>query len=271
KAQANDFSSDVRGVATAVQRELESRALFPFLPRSNAVEAEKTFPSTDGTEPMVSPDEKWLAYTETGWGRPGGSGGQGRSNVLSAVHVAASDGSSDHIVSDMFLVGWLADSGHLATARDGFASVVDLNCRILGEFGEELPKRISSGVDIQGGTWPTGDVRHQLGVGMHHSKRFREPENSKFVFDYGEDAACSPDGKWFGPRRLKDDAEFIDSEGHKVIVQVPDPLWHRGWRAFWSPDGTHIILVPLEASNSLGRGDAIEQRSAPIIDFVASK
>jgi HEAT repeat protein len=274
KAHAIGFSSDVREVATSVQRELESRALFPFLADNNAPESEKTFPSTQGTGPMISPDGKWLAYTETGWGRPGGSGGFGRSNLISLVHVAGSDGSFDHIVSDMFLVGWLVDSGRLATARDGFAAVVDLNGGILGEFGETL-KRTSDGIAIEGGfgggKWPTGEVRAQLGVSMPHSRRFQESGDSKFSFDFGEDAACSPDGKWFGPRRLKDGAEFVDLEGHRVNVNVADSFWHSGWRAFWSPDGAHVILVPLEASNYSGDGDAIQQRSAPIIDFAARK
>src|SRR5919106_3992082 len=53
--------------------------------RSGAVEA--IFPSQNGTMPVTSPDGQWIAYVETGWGRPGGSGGFGRSNLINITHV----------------------------------------------------------------------------------------------------------------------------------------------------------------------------------------
>src|SRR5262249_22611653 len=102
----------------AVETELRSRRLFPFLARGAEAVRERPFPSMQGTNPMVSPDRKWVAYTETGWGRPGGTGGFGRSNLLSVTHVAASDGSTDRIITDMFLVGWMSGSRALASSRD---------------------------------------------------------------------------------------------------------------------------------------------------------
>src|SRR6185295_6317294 len=177
----------------AVQKELGSRAIFPFLGRRGGSAAESVFPSVQGTGPVVSPDGKWVAYVETGWGRPWGSGGMGRSNLLSITHVAMRDGSLDRVVSDMFLVGWMSDSRRLGSARDGFATIVNLNGKTVAEFGDPLDKKYTFG-GFDGEVWPTGNMRHQMGVRMPHSKRFQHDQDSeeRFSFDYGEDSAFSP-------------------------------------------------------------------------------
>ena len=263
KANAANLSSDEVGMA--VDKELRDRALFPFLARRAGSVAENTFPSVQGTGPIVSPDGKWVAYVETGWGRPGGSGGTGRSNLLSLTHVARSDGSSDRIVSDMFLVAWMSDSRVVASARDGFAALVNLNGKIVTEFGDPLdqPSRQSS---LRGETWPGGETRAQFGVQMPHSKTLQRGRDSAAMvsFDFGEDAAFSPDGKWFGPRRVKDQWQFIDSEGNKVEMRAPG-VW--GSQAVWSSDGNHVVVVPTAPSGSVGRGTAIEPGKAFVIDF----
>jgi HEAT repeat protein len=270
KPISTELSPEVRDVAMAVQKELESRLVFPFLARGDSSARESIFPSKSGTGPMVSPDGKWLAYVETGWGRPGGSGGMGRSNLLSITHLVSIDGYADRIVSDMFLVGWMSDSRRLASARDGFAAIVDLNGKIVSEFGNLLEKPYRGG-GIDGEVWPSGEVRHQFGVRMPHTKSFQEPnqDSGSFAsFDYGEDAASSPDGKWFGPRRVKDKWQFVDAEGNKVEMKAPEDASFEGGRAIWSPDGASIVIVPLHASNSLGERTAIKSRKALVIDFI---
>ncbi|HEU4387515.1 MAG TPA: hypothetical protein VFV34_06940, partial [Blastocatellia bacterium] len=266
KTTAASDSPDTRDVAAAVQRELDTRSLFPFLERSTSVR-ETLFPSSQGTGPKVSPDGKWIAYVETGWGRPGGSGGMGRSNLLSITHVARSDGYSDKVVSDMFFVGWMSDSRRVASARDGFAAIVDLNGKVVSEFGELLEKPYGrSGL----GVWPN-DVRNQLGVEMPHTKIFRNRDQSDkrfFEFDYGEDAAFSPDGTWFGPRRVNKEWQFVDSEGHTKELKQPEEFSFWGVRAVWSPDGSHIVVLPTEPSGQGGPSGAIEPRKAFVIDFI---
>src|SRR6267378_6149809 len=42
--------------------------------------------------PIPSPNGKMIAYVRTGWGRPGVSGGFGRSNLISEVAVIGDDG-----------------------------------------------------------------------------------------------------------------------------------------------------------------------------------
>src|SRR5262249_3704179 len=158
----------------------------------------------------VSPDGRWVAYVETGWGRPGGSGGTGRSNLLSLTHVVRSDGYGDRVVSDMFLAGWVSDGGRVASARDGAAAILDLDGQIVSEFGDRIDPP-SRGFGILGEVWPKGEMRHQGGVRMPHSKMFRDRVGvgiGQPDFDYGEDAAFSPDGKWFGPRRVAGQWQF---------------------------------------------------------------
>ena len=81
-------SESLHQLAQAVRSEIEKRSLFPFLGEASdtiASASETTFPSRSGTVPMVSPDGQWVAYVETGWHRPGGTGGMGRSKPGSPI------------------------------------------------------------------------------------------------------------------------------------------------------------------------------------------
>jgi HEAT repeat protein len=267
-ANSANLSHDLAELRSAVQKELASRELFPFLSRGDGWARESAFPSIEGTGPVVSPNGEWVAYVETGWGRPGGSGGMGRSNLLSIAHVVRRDGYLDRIVSDMFLVGWMSDSRRLASARDGFAAIVNLNGKVVAEFGDRLETPYKGG-GIGGGNWPAGDPRHQFGARMPHSKRFQIGEDSegRFDFDYGEDAAVSPDGKWFGPRRVKDQWQFLDVEGNKIELKAPEGSSFRSSQAIWSPDGAHVVVVPVQSSGSFGRSQAVEPGKTFVIDF----
>jgi hypothetical protein len=250
----------------AVQKELGSRALFPFLAHRGGSAAESVFPSVQGTGPVVSPDGKWVAYVETGWGRPWGTGGTGRSNLLSITHVAMRDGSLDRVVSDMFLVGWMSDSRRLASAREGFATIVNLNGKTVTEFGELLDKPYT-GRDFGGRVWPTGEIRGQGGVRMPHSKMFQWGPDPKAMFDFdsGEDAGFSPDGRWFGPRKVKGAWQFVDSEGNKIELKTPRESMFGGERCIWSPDGNNLVVIPVHSGGNVGT--AIESREAFVIDF----
>ena len=267
KTNSASFSPDLRQVTNAVQKELESHAIFPSLPRGDSSLRESAFPSIEGTGPTVSPDGQWVAYVETGWGRPRGSGGMGRSNLLSITHVVRNDGTSDRVVSDMFLVGWISDSRRVASARDGFAAIVNLNGKPVLEFGDRLDKP-DSGAGIGSGVWPAGDMRHQFGVRMPHSKTFQTGKDREaiFSFDYGEDAAFAPDGRWFGPRRVDNQWQFVDPDGNKREMKAPDreTLW--GSQAVWSPDGAHVIVVPVVPSGSFGTDKVVEPAKAILLD-----
>ncbi len=278
---AEDFAraapAELAGLAVALRSELAERRVFPFLGRAVAAK-ETEFPSRNGTVPMVSPDGKWVAYVETGWGRPGGTGGLGRSNLLSMVHVVRADGTDDRIISDMFLVGWLADSRRVGSARDGYAAVSDLDGNIVGEFGDPVGPEGQKHAD-QRANWRKDDLRRQMGGGMPHRRclDWLNPVAS------GEGGAFSPDGKQYGPLfRIKDKVCLLDAEGGPTPITIPEeplqPPWkdeggtEGGWvlrsrmvvtvqqalaggQAVWSPDGRHIVLT--------GRGHAPLVLEAP--------
>ena len=215
----------------AVRAELQARRLFPFLSRrreGRAAARETVFPSRNGTVPMVSPDGKWVAYVETGWGRAGGSGGFGRSNLVTLVHAVRADGSGDRLVSDLFLVGWLADSRRIASTRDRFAAICDLDGKAVAEFGTMLRPEEQMRV----AKWPAGPR-------MPHRKRLRCLREH----DSGEDGAFSPDGTWFGPVVGPRGDAFVDAAGRWLHVTVPDAVQIKGRQATWSPDGRYVVLM----------------------------
>lgn len=233
--------ASLRDIADSVKTEIASRRLWPFLQGESAERAaaqEVPFPSHNGTVPMVSPDGQWVAYVETGWGRPGGSGGLGRSNLTSLVHAVRTDGSDDRLVADMFLVSWLSDSKHIASARDGFASISDLQATVTSEFGAPLDAKWLKSYERRG-DWTRNNPRDQLGDRMPHRRRLEGLGD----FEWGEDAAFSPNGKWFGPLRLNGEAVFIGSTGERLTIRLSGDAGFAGQQATWSPDGKHIVVV----------------------------
>jgi len=98
---------------------LSSALIFASGPEAQDVN--ETLLSKDNAyNPIPSPNRKYIAYVRTGWGRPGGSGGFGRSNLLSQVVVIDESGLpvSGMPLADMFLTGWTPDSNYLMCFRD---------------------------------------------------------------------------------------------------------------------------------------------------------
>jgi hypothetical protein len=81
--------------------------------------------------PIPSPNGKMIAYVRTGWGRPGGSGGFGRSNLISEVVVIGDDGKpiTATPLTDTFLAGWTPDGSALVCYRDWNYTLITLNGR----------------------------------------------------------------------------------------------------------------------------------------------
>jgi WD40-like Beta Propeller Repeat len=86
--------------------------------------------STDNAyNPIPSPDGKLIAYVRTGWGRRGGTGGFGRSNLVSEVAVISADGTllTKSAIADTFISGWTADGARLICYRDWNYFLVSLD------------------------------------------------------------------------------------------------------------------------------------------------
>ena len=97
--------------------------------RSHSQASTETLLTPDNAyNPIPSPDGKYIAYVRTGWGRPGGSGGFGRSNLASEVAVMDVGGNlaAKNPVAGAFLAGWTPDSTSLACYRDSEYSLVSL-------------------------------------------------------------------------------------------------------------------------------------------------
>ena len=101
-----------------------------LIPRAEEQAPTETLVSPENAyNPIPSPDGKYIAYVRTGWGRPGGSGGFGRSNLVSKVAVMDVGGNlaGKNPVAEAFLSGWTPDSTSLACYRDGEYSLVSMN------------------------------------------------------------------------------------------------------------------------------------------------
>ncbi len=245
-------ASQLKRLAEIVQDEIESRSRWRFLQKATSA-TESVFPSHNGTRPQTSPDGQWIAYEETGWGRPGGSGGFGRSNLISISHVARIDGTEDRVVSDMFLVGWMSDSKRVGTARDGFAAISDFDGNVVAEFGNSGAEkyRFSSAQPVD---WTKGDLRSQFGAFMPHQKHLDGSEN----YGFGEGGAFSPDGKWYGLLQDNKGMFLLAVDGQRTQINVREGFSR--WRPLtnWSPDGRYLqlsgdaswLIIDLQADNA---------------------
>lgn len=94
--------------------------------------------------PIPNRDGSLIAYVRTGWGRSGGSGGLGRSNLVSEVAVMDADGNvlTKQPLADAFLQGWTSDGKHLICSRDGEYSLVSFDGKVF--MSERLPKSSDS-------------------------------------------------------------------------------------------------------------------------------
>jgi len=107
-----------------------------FDPTTEPQDLNESLLSTDNAyNPIPSPDGRYVAYVRTGWGRPGGSGGFGRSNLISEVIVVDQNGKLTSVkpLEDMFLEGWIPDSSRLVCFRDWKYAMVSTDGKLVEE------------------------------------------------------------------------------------------------------------------------------------------
>jgi hypothetical protein len=259
---AAKISAKVKSLAQTAQMEIAKQQSRSGRESGNllSIGRETNFPSKNGSVPMVSPDGQYIAYEETSWGRPGGSGGLGRSNMNSLIHVVKSDGKDDRIVSDMFPVQWMPDSKSFASARDGYIAITDLHGDFITEFGPPMEERyIRRRQDNE--HWTTPPFFPALGIEMPHQKRLDLHYDPQRIYDSGDNAAFSPDGKWVGPILEKRRMVFFDENWQRLEIKLPQEYLEPQWQCSWSPDGKYIVMIPY------GRDE--DAYSPYLIDFQA--
>jgi hypothetical protein len=254
QAYAGKISPKVKPLAQTAQLEIAKQPSQSARESGNqlSIGRETDFPSKNGTVPMVSPDGQYVAYVETGWGRPGGSGGLGRSNMKSLTHIIKSDGKDDRIVSDMFLVQWMPDSKSLASARDGYIAITDLHGDFITEFGPPVEEKYLRRQQ-DNHHWTTPPFFPDLGIEMPHQKRFAPRFDLQQIYDSGENAAFSPDGKWFGPILEKRKVVFFDENWQRLEIKMPQEYFASQWQCTWSPDGKYILMIPYGGNDDIYR------------------
>ena len=124
-AESNRFCS--RSLRVCIRLIIFSCLAVPIL--AGQTQNETLLPLENAYNPIPSPNGKMIAYVRTGWGRPGGSGGFGRSNLVSEVLVVTNDGKTvtETPLTDTFLAGWTPDGTALVTYRDWRYSLTTLS------------------------------------------------------------------------------------------------------------------------------------------------
>ncbi len=170
-----------------------------LLPRAHAQATNETMLSCENAyNPIPSPDGKYIAYVRTGWDRERGSGGFGRSNLVSDVIAMDASGSlaTRTPLCDEFLAGWTSDSKHVVCFRDGRYMVASLGAPMpeekhLPTYGEpDGTERVSYAIGSGKVIW---NRRLESGVSVIESTDGVIARHNGWL---GELIATSPDGRY---------------------------------------------------------------------------
>jgi hypothetical protein len=195
---------------------------------------EKLLSSENAYNPIPSPDGKLIAYVRTGWGRQGGSGGVGRSNLVSEVLIMDSEGRpiTNSPISDSFLDSWSPTGDELVLYRDSKYSIVTLKGRTVSSGERRNLKNVLNGerVFYLPGTKTIGWSR--VGKGSGTILETRDRIVATHAGWIGDHVVPSPDGRYlaaFGnetPTRLfiYDMQLRVWSDLGKMTVH-PSPDW----------------------------------------------
>jgi WD40 repeat protein len=125
---SSEYAMNVVRKASVVVISLLLASLLTVLPARPQTQNETLLSAENAYNPIPSPDGKYIAYVRTGWGKSGGSGGFGRSNLVSQVVVidSAANFAAAKPLADAFLSGWTSDSAATVCYRDGEYSLVSM-------------------------------------------------------------------------------------------------------------------------------------------------
>lgn len=214
---------------------------------SIAATAQTQLSDENAYNPVPSPDGKKIAAVRTGWHRPGGSGGFGRSNLVSDLILLDREGHtlSSKPLADGFVADW-AKAG-IVVFRDWSYALFSADGSVL-QKGRVCPGRSVSGAPpsctervaylstIDSFVWvfeKFGDsvlMTPRGELSAHHHKAF-----------LGESLVPSPDERYIaaGPSALSRSLRIYDRR-QKAWIELdsaiihPDPDWN-SMEASWSP------------------------------------
>lgn len=200
--------------------------------------------------PIPSRDGSKVAFVQTGWGRPGGSGGFGRSNLRSDIGVADTDGKllSDKPLADAFLAGWTSDGAALVCYRDWrfFLVALDGTKSQAGQVPdqESRPERVQYHPTTRRFLW----LERDFGEGVVRTDAgdvLARHEHQLWPAYF----AVSNDGKWLaavsGEHLVV--LNFATKQWTNLgpIVIHPDPAWDYvkpSWNP-WFEDSSRLVFV----------------------------
>ena len=221
----------------------------------------------NGYNPVPSPDGSKIAFVRLAWGRPGGSGGCGSSNLITDVMVMDLSGKmlTEKPLADAYLMGWTPDGKNLICFRDWEYFLVDLN----GKRSQEHPqlrddadlKSLHCGFLPKSGVFvwiknvvadskrdPDGlvtthfsgcQVESRSGVILQSEKMLNyvlPSPDEKFLAVFRDVGMYPMKNMWVHDLDKKSWAEFGEI--------TPQPCW--GWADAWTPwfpDGSKLILA----------------------------
>lgn len=220
--------------------------------------------------PIPSSNGKMIAYVRTGWGREGGSGGMGRSNLVSEVMVMTDAGTpiSGTPLTRTFLAGWNPDGSALVCYRDEEYALVSLSgsASLQGRI-PHAPSVPTSVPWVFKSVAPTERVFYLPTVGSFGWSRPRahfDTETSDTVIEtkngkiaqhlewLGEDVVPSPNGRYLAvfDEDWEKDLWVYDMQSSEwfdlgLVTVYPDQEWSY-MKATWNPwfsDSSHLVYV----------------------------
>jgi hypothetical protein len=244
--------------------------------------------------PIPSPNGKLIAYVRTGWGRQGGSGGMGRSNLVSEVMIITDDGRpiTASPLTDTFLAGWTDDGTKLICYRDWGYSLVTLSgeASLQGTLQglDEAPKIPSSTAGVYKVVWPTERVFYLSSLRAFgwsradadlntdtESNTVIETQNAKIAQHagwLGEDVVPSPDGRYLAvfDEEWQKDLWVYDMHSMRWFDLGPLTIYpNQEWgymKATWDPwfsDSSHLAYLS-GSSLIISKPDGTARRSIRI-------
>ena len=206
--------------------------------------------------PLPNPDATLIAYVRTGWGRRGGSGGFGRSNLVSEVMLMSAAGKviSTKPLSDGFLYGWTPDGKYVICYRDGEYSIVSpggtilISGRVPGWSDSfEVSERIAF-------LPSTGSVLWLQNFYTNVKRFAASPSSEHMTRDFVRSAIQTPRGELTRfPSRLNADEMLVPSPNERYLALIrtapgggSDWLWvYDRQTESWADFGA-IIIHPEE-------------------------